>query len=309
MERCSFCRGWVRVRSTVAVGAATALLAAFVAVGHAQSGKINVLRIGSSGTLAPTTGATKEEAAMTTLRDFIKSETGLDNEIIRQKDWRELADRMAKKQLDLGVFQGYEFAWAQEKFPGLKPLAVAVNVNRYPTVHVVTRKSDPASNLAGLKGYSVVIPAGGEGYVRLFLDRQTQSLATTAAAFFSGMTTAENAEDALDDLVDGKVQAVAADRAALEAYKRRKPGRFNQLKQVAQSQPFPPGIVAYQEGALDQATLQRFRDGLLRASRTERGETLLTLFKLSGFEAVPTDLNSVLAQICKAYSPPGNGAP
>ena len=109
--------------------------------------------------------------------------------------------------------------------------------------------------------------------------------------------------------MEGKVQAVGADRAALEAYKRRKPGRFNQLKQVAQSQRFPPGIVAYQEGVLDQATLQRFRDDLLRASRTERGQTLLTLFKLTGFEAVPPDLNSVLAQTRKAYPPPSNGGP
>ena len=43
---------------------------------------------------------------------------------------RELADKMTKGELQLGVFQGYEFAWAQEKQPQLKPLALAVNVYR-----------------------------------------------------------------------------------------------------------------------------------------------------------------------------------
>jgi ABC-type phosphate/phosphonate transport system substrate-binding protein len=281
--------------------AAAALLAPGGPAAHAQPVRIDVLHIGSSGSLEPTGNEAKEEGALKTLRDFIKDETGFNNDIVRQKDWREVADKLAKKQLHLGVYQGYEFAWAQEKYPGLKPLAVAVNIYRYPTVHVVTRKNDPATDFAGLKGHSLAIPAGSGRYVNLFVDRQGQGKADT---FFSKVTAPDNAETALDDLVDGKVQAVAADRAALEAYKRRKPGRFNQLKEVAKSQPFPPAVVAYQEGVLDEATLRKFRDGLLRASRTDRGETLLTQFKLTGFEAVPQDLNRVLAQTREAYPPP-----
>ena len=294
-------------RSVLLACAMTALLAVPGTVARAQPASIKVLRIGTSGTLATATGGGREEGALATLRDFIKSETGLNNEIVRQRDWRELVGRMAEKQLELGVFQGFEFAWAQEKSPGLKPLALAVNIYRYPTVHVVARRNDPATDFAGLQGKALALPAGGGDYVRLFLDWQSQAQGKPADKFFSRVTTADNAEDALDDLVDGKVQAVAADRATLEAYKRRKPGRFNQLKQVAQSQPFPPTIVAYQEGVLDQATLQRFRDGLLRASQTDRGQTLLTLFKLTGFEAVSPDLEQVLAQTRKAYSPPGDG--
>jgi ABC-type phosphate/phosphonate transport system substrate-binding protein len=282
-----------------------AFLAVLGTVATAQRTPLRVLHIGTSGTLA-SLAKNKEDAALETLRDFIKSETGLTNEIVRQKDWRELADRLTKRQLELGVFLGYEFAWAQEKAPGLKPLAVAVNVYRYPTVHVVTRRDDPAKDFAGLQGHSLAIP-GSTGFVRLFVDRQSQAQGKATTAFFSQVTTPENAEDALDDLVDGKVQAVAADRGALEAYKRRKPGRFNQLKQVAQSQPFPPALVAYQEGALDDATLQRFRNGLLRASQSDRGQTLLTLFKLTGFEAVPPDLGRVLAESRKAYPPSGSG--
>jgi ABC-type phosphate/phosphonate transport system substrate-binding protein len=285
-------------------GAIAALLAGPGTVVRAQPAG-GVLHIGSSGTLASSNSGAREEAALDTLRDFIKTETGFQNEIVRQKDWRELADKMTKGQFQLGVFQGYEFAWAQEKYPALRPLALGVNVHTYPTVYVVTRRDNSAADFASLQGQSLAMQSGAGGFVRLFVDRQSQAHGKKADAFFAHVTQADNVEDALDDLVDGKVQAVAADRAALEAYRQRKPGRFGQLKEVAHSQPFPPTVVAYAEGAVDAPTLQRFRDGLLRASRTDRGQTLLTLFKLTGFETIPADFDRVLAQTRKDYPPPG----
>src|SRR5262249_3236446 len=84
------------------------LLVILGATACAQQAKIDVLRIGTSGTLAAEEEGAKEEGALESLRSFIQTETGLDNEIIRQKDWRELADKLAGKQLHLGVFQGYE---------------------------------------------------------------------------------------------------------------------------------------------------------------------------------------------------------
>src|SRR5262249_13984952 len=161
---------------------------------------------------------------------FIKSETGLNNDIVRLKDWSEVAEKMFQKQLHFGVFRGYEFAWAQENQPKLKPLSLAVNVSRYPTAHVVTRKEDPASDFAGLRGHSLAIPSVGAGFLRLFVERQGQAKGKKLEDFFSKITTPDNVEDALDDAVDGAVQAVVVDRAALEAFKRRKPGRFNRLK-------------------------------------------------------------------------------
>src|SRR6266404_7795020 len=126
---------------------------------HGQQGKIDVLRIGASGALST---EKKEESALETLKGFIKDDTGFTNEIVRQKDWRELADKMTKGELQLGVFQGYEFAWAQEKQPQLKPLALAVNVYRYPVAYVVTQRDNPAKDFAGLQGQTLSIPATGQ---------------------------------------------------------------------------------------------------------------------------------------------------
>jgi ABC-type phosphate/phosphonate transport system substrate-binding protein len=291
-----------RQRSVLLACGLAALLAAAGCTVSAQ-GKIDVLHIGTSGTLAAEGGGAKEKSALESLQAFIKDETGLKNDIIREKDWRELADKMAKGELHLGVFQGYEFAWAQEKYTDLKPLALAVNVYRYPVVYVVVKRDDPAKDFAGLQGHSLCLPANGQRYLRFFAERQSQANGKDLESFFSKITSQENVEDALDDVVDGVVQATAVDRASLEAYKRRKPGRFNQLKEVARSQPFPAPLVAYYDKVLDEATLKRFRDGLLGASRKERGQTMLTLFRLTGFDPVPEDFGKVLAQSREAYPP------
>jgi len=283
------------------------LLAGLVALpavlANERQAKVDVLRIGTSGTLTAEKESSKEKGALETLKGFIKEETGLNNTIERQKDWRELAEKMTKGQLHLGVFQGFEFAWAQEQHSALKPLALTVNIYRYPVAYIVVQQKNEAKDFAGLQGQSLCLPNTGQRYLRLFIDRQSQAHGKEATAFFAKITTEDNAEDALDDVVEGAVQATAVDRATLEAFKRRKPGRFNQLKEVARSQPLPPVIVAYYDTILDDATLRRFRDGLLNAGKKEKGRTMLTLFRLTGFDAVPDDLGKILAETRKAYPP------
>jgi ABC-type phosphate/phosphonate transport system substrate-binding protein len=271
-----------------------------------QAKKIDALRIGTSGGLAINESGAKEEEARETLKTFIKDETGFDNEIIPQKDWRELADKLANKELNLGVFQGYEFAWVREKHPEFRPLAIAVNVHNYRTAYVVTRQDNKAADFAGLEGQSLALPKVSQGHLRLFIERQVQARGKTPETFFSKITAPDNFEDPLDDVVDGAIQAAVIDRVGLEAYKRRKPGRFNRLKELAHSQAFPPPVVAYREGALDKETLQRFQDGLLNAHRKEKGRTLITFFKLTGFAKAPDDFDPVLADIGKAFPAPDN---
>src|SRR5262249_9334671 len=198
-----------------------------------------------------------------------------------------------------------EFAWARGQHPKLQPLALAVNVHTYRTAHVVVRNDNKVANLAGLEGQSLALPRVNQGHLRLFVEREAKTRGKELEKFFSKITAPDNIEDAIDDVVDGVVQATVVDRAGLEAYKRRKPGRFNRLKEPARWQPFPPPLVAYQEGVLDDATLRRFQEGLLNAKNKEKGERLLTLFRLTGFERVPKDFERVLAETRKEYPPPG----
>jgi ABC-type phosphate/phosphonate transport system substrate-binding protein len=291
----------------VAAAFTTALLLAASATTRAQDKKMEVLKIGSSGSFSAGSDKKKEEGALETLRDFIKEETMLNNTIARQKDWGELAQKLSKGELHLGVFQGYEFAWAQEKYPELKPLALAVNVHRYATVHVLVKKDKGPKDFAGLAGQPVSIPTGERTLV-MYAEHLIGG-GKTVDKYFGKISEPENVEDALDDVVDGKVQAALVERAGLDAYKRRKPGRFNQLKDIAKSEPLPPTVIAYYDKLLPEDTLKTFRDGVLGASKKEKGQTVLTLFRLTGFETAPDDFAKVLANTRKTYPPAVTKAP
>ncbi len=208
---------------------------------------------------------------------------------------------MSKGELHVGVFQGFEYAFAQEQYPDLKPLAVAVNVYVYPVVYMVAGKDDQAKDFAGLQGQSVAMVQDGAGYIDLYVRHQCKAAGKKPEEFFSRIAKRDNFEDLIDDVVDGTSNAGAADRAALEAYKRRKPGRFGRLKPVAQSQPLPPAVIAYYGNYIDEATRRQFRDGLLNASNKDKGQTMLTLFRLTGFQTPPSDFDQVLAATRAAY--------
>src|SRR5262249_19029730 len=116
-------------------------------------------------------------------------------------------------------------------------------------------------------------------------------------------------EEALDDVVDGVVQATVVDAVALECYKGRKPARFAKLRVILESEPFPAGVVAYSPGALDEATLRRFRVGMINASQSPRGQQLLNLPGIKCFEERPAAYDQMLADIIKASPPPPAASP
>jgi len=305
---------WLRKASTRAgpVLGACALAAVLATPALDAGGKepaADTLLIGTSGSLTGGKAkAGKEKAALETLKSFIKDETGMNDEIVQQKDWRELADKMVRGKLHLGVFQGCEFAWASAKHPELKPLGLAVNVYVYPIAYVVAKRGDRPTDFAGLKGQSLSVPDTGQDFLRLFVDARTRASGKPTREFFSKITTPHNVEDAIDDVVDGKVGATVVDRAALEAYKARKSGRFGQLQEVARSKPFPPGIVAYYNDNLDAAKREKFLRGLLNASRNEKGKMMLALFHLTGFAKPAADFDAVLARLRKDYPEPKTDA-
>jgi ABC-type phosphate/phosphonate transport system substrate-binding protein len=245
----------------------------------------------------------KEKAGQKTLRRFIQEEIGMGSALTGQIPWQALGEKMAAGELHLAFFQGYEFAWAQEKYPDLRPLSVAVNGDRYPVALLLTRSDNRARDFTGLRGQSLSLPITSHRFLRLFVERQCHASGMKTEEYFSRITEPDNFEDAIDDVVDGIVNATVVDGVALEAYRRRKPGRFKKLKELSRSQPFPPAVVAYYGSVLDQATLRRFRAGLLGAARKEKGQMLLTLSRLTAFESVPADFGSALTRTRKAYPP------
>jgi ABC-type phosphate/phosphonate transport system substrate-binding protein len=281
-----------------------ALLAVPVVAAHGRTDKPDALRIGTSGPLCSEKDVLKERGVLAALQLFVKNETGINDEITRQKGWAELADRLVKGELEVGVFQGYEFAWAQERYPNLKPLALAVSSARDVAACVVVRRDCEAADFTALEGQSLCMPDNGQGYLRLFLDRECRARGKAPKAYFAKVSSQQNVEDCLDEVVDGTVHGAVVEHAVLAAYQRRKPARFDQLKMVCRSEPLPPVVIAYCDKGLDEAAVKRFREGLVGARDREQGRTMLTLFQLTCFEAAPDNFETVLAETRKAYPPP-----
>src|SRR5437868_3637761 len=92
----------------------TVILALARSTMEGQQGRPDKLVIGTTLSLTGTPDSAKEKAGIKTLQSFIQEETGFNNVLHRQKSWSELAEKMSRRQLHIGVLPGYAFAWAQE---------------------------------------------------------------------------------------------------------------------------------------------------------------------------------------------------
>jgi ABC-type phosphate/phosphonate transport system substrate-binding protein len=235
---------------------------------------------------------------------IMEAQTGVSGELVPGGDADCLGQQLAIDKVQLGVFHGIEFAWARVKYPNLRPLCIAINQEAHLRAHLLVRTDSPANTLKDLEGKVFALPRHTKEHCHLFLEKQCRAYKKVPDGFFARMTTPANGEEALDDVVDGLVQGTVVDGVTLDCYKRRKPGRFVRLRDVQASEVFPAAVVAYHPGALDEATLKRFRDGMMNANRNVLGKQLLTLWQLTSFESVPEDFEQILADIVKIYPPP-----
>jgi ABC-type phosphate/phosphonate transport system substrate-binding protein len=289
-------------RAALAFSLAIVLASAGVGADRASAPK--TIRIGMVGTLFRDIPEPMIQVLMQPFGTLMQTQTGVSGELIKVGSAEKLGQQLADNQVELGVFHGFEFAWARQQHPGLQPLMIAVNQQHHLRALLVVRKESAAATWADLQGKRLALPKGTREHCRLFLERHCQELGCEAAHFFAEIATPANVEEALDKVVDDAVQAAVVDNISLERFQRRKPGRFARLKTLAESEVFPAAVVAYRPGAIDAELLQRFRTGMLNASDTALGRQLLTLWKLSGFEAVPADYETTLKAIAKAYPPP-----
>ena len=246
-----------------------------------------------------------EQSVMAMMKPFgaiMYSQTGVNGELMPAGDAANLANLMSKNELQLGVFHGIEFAWVRQKHPDLQPLCIAVSSQPYLHAHLVVLADSQANNVGDVQNKSLTIPNHSRNHVHLFLRRRCQvSCNKLPESHFGKISGSANAEEALDDVVDKVAEAALVDGAALESYQRRKPGRYAKLKIVETSEKFPSAVIAYRQGMIDEATLAKFRAGMLNSTNTTLGRQLLALWKITSFAPVPGDYEKVLVDIVKLY--------
>jgi ABC-type phosphate/phosphonate transport system substrate-binding protein len=288
----------------ILVVAGGAGLAATAPAAENEANRPGTVRIGMVSSLFRDTPEPLVQSMMQPFGVLMESQTGLTGKLMAAGGAARLGKLLAEDQVQLGVFHGFEFGWARQKYPDLRPLMIAVNQEHHLHALILVRADASAQTLADLKGRSLAVPLHTRGHCHLYLEHCCQLAGLEPEKFFAKITAPANVEDALDDLVDNLVQAALVDGTALDCYHRRKPVRFAKLRTLQRSETFPAAVVAYHPGSLDDATLRRFREGMLNANKGVLGRQFLTLWKLTGFEPIPDDYEQTLANILKAYPAP-----
>ncbi len=191
------------------------------------------------------------------------------------------------------------------KIPRSAPLTIAVSKYREVHAFLVVRGDSTYKTFADLKGKDVGLPRKSKEHCRLFMERTCSNCGQCSAKkYFNTVAVSPNADDALDDILRGRLQGAVVDNCSLEEYEQFKPGCFARLKVIKQSEPFPPAVIAYSQGALDGETLKRFRDGMISANQSARGRDMMSIFKMTAFEPVPENYGQLVAEILRHYPAP-----
>jgi ABC-type phosphate/phosphonate transport system substrate-binding protein len=241
-----------------------------------------------------------------TFGTMMKEFTGLDGTLTVGGDPFDVSKDLKDGKLQLAVFHGFEFAWAQERDPALKPLLVAVNKHRSLKAHLVVRNDCNAACISELKGEAFALPRKTREHCKLFLDKQCMNTTNSEAKTCFNVLVSPYPEAGLDAVASGKAKATVVDTLALDAYREIKPSVFAKLKVLKESEHFPTGVVAYREGSLPPELVNRFREGMIAANKTDRGRDMLSMWKITAFEPVPNDYQKMLSDILKAYPAPAD---
>jgi len=298
-------RRFAGVALSLGAGLAAAMLTRTPAAAPAAAApSARTVRIGLIGSLFRDTSAPMVKVMLTPFKELMESQTGVRSDLVVVKSVDGLGRQLDDKEVELGVFHGFEFAWARQAHADLKPLLIAVNHQPFLRACLVVRRDSKAESFADLKGKKLALHFRSREHSVLYLERRCVPPATAPSAFYGAVDTPANAEDALHDVVDGVDDAAVVDAADLAQFQTDKPGRAAKLKILQQSEAFPSAVVAYHKGALDQADLDRFRDGMIAAKSNRQGKELMTLCRITSFEAVPDDYEQMLRDIARAYPPP-----
>lgn len=235
----------------------------------------------------------------------VESQTGLKGQLIVIDTPEELTEKLRNGEVQLGVYHGFEFAWAKLQEKNLEPLMLVTSNPNLLKTTVVVQKNCEANAVSDCRGQKLCMPMATREHSRLYLSRRCKSCGAAPQEFFASTKEPNSVEEALDEVVDGTSQVAVVDQAAVQMFERRKPGRFARLKVIETSQPFPASVIAFCNGKLDVNTQQKFQSGMSTAHQAGLGKHLMGLMKINGFEAVPANYVQVLAASVKEY-PPGN---
>lgn len=262
------------------------------------------VRIGLVSSLFRDTSEPLMQIIMRPFKSLLETQTGMHGQLVSGGDARHLGQHLKDGEVHLGIFHGVEFAWAKAKFPQLKPLLIAVNKQPFLRAHLIVRADSKVKSIEDLKGRVIGLPNLSREHCWLFLERRCSPEGQTPEKFFGRIRRPRDACYAIDDVIDGTLNAAVIDDADLADYRKQYPEFFAKVKSLLRSEAFPCAVIAYYPGALEEHLLEQFRNGMLAAKESRPGRQMMQLCRITSFEEVPDDFDKMLDDIAKAYPPP-----
>jgi ABC-type phosphate/phosphonate transport system substrate-binding protein len=261
------------------------------------------IKVGLTGTIFPGLSDSMLSAAARPFKSLLEQATGVTGSIVQGGSARGLAAKLQKDEVQLGVFQGVEFAWARVANAKLEPIVICVNQTRTVRAFLIVRSASSISKVADLKNKSLILPVETREHCKVFLERRCVAAASSPSRFYKKILEAADVEEALDEVVDGRVTAAVVDSLPWSSYKKGKPGCARKLRVLEVSEPFPAAAVACQAGRFNASQLRRFRSGLIASKDSAKGKKMMEFLRITGFETVPDDYEGLLTAVAKAYPP------
>jgi ABC-type phosphate/phosphonate transport system substrate-binding protein len=289
--------------TTLAIPALLGLMWAS-AVGRAVADDGHCVRIGLVSSLFRDTSEPLMQVIMRPFKSLLETQTGMRGQLVSGGEAEHLGQRLKEGEVHFGIFHGVEFAWAKAKFPQLKPLVIAVNKQPFLLAHLIVRTGSKIKSLDDLKGRVIGLPNLSREHCWLFLERRCVPVDQPAETFFARISRPRDPCYAIDDVIDGTLQAAVIDDADLAAYRQQYPDFFTKVKSLLRSEAFPCAVIAYYPGTLSDNLLEQFRSGMLGAKESRPGRQMMQLCRITSFEEVPDDFDKMLEDIARAYPPP-----
>src|SRR5579884_2726427 len=83
---------------------------------------------------------------------LMKVETGMNGVLSSDATALELGKNLADGKVQIGVFQGIEFAWAKQKYPALRALVLVTDGKPFRRAYLVVSRKGPIQHFADIKG-------------------------------------------------------------------------------------------------------------------------------------------------------------
>jgi ABC-type phosphate/phosphonate transport system substrate-binding protein len=197
----------------------------------------------------------------------------------------------------LVILSGLEYGWMRSSNTDAKALLIAsIDPGATKTV-VAVKQDDAAREVKELAGANVAVPDRIPFISQYCLSKVLGQPHDKAFK----MVKPGDVDETLEAVLDGKARGAIVTGAGMEVFRERKPGRFRKLKALYSSVDFPATTVMYSDKISDKAALEKFKEALIKSNEKPEGARVLTLYKLKGFEQLPTGFDEQALAVAKEF--------